>query len=178
MTYFYCDHRKPKQQTLGHLLIKVVQQLVRQHEECFNDIQTLFDTKRQDVSRKLSTSEYLNLIKVMSLHFRKVIVVLDALDESIEEEAFINGFKELLLSSQGDSTVQILVTSRNDLNIERLILPLVTWGLSLMDAMVEDIGTYITAEIEDRVRSRRLKLRDPSLGKQISETLVRQADGL
>lgn len=114
----------------------------------------------------------------MSLHFGKVIVVLDALDESVEEEAFINGFKELLLSSQSDTTVQILVTSRNDLNIERLILPLVTWGLSLMDAMVQDIGTYITAEIDDRVRSRRLKLRDPSLAKQISETLVRQADGL
>ena len=156
----------------------VVRQLVRQHLDCLEDIEMLFDTKKQDASRKLSTGEYLRLIKAMSLQFKQVIVVIDALDESVEEEAFINGFEELLLTSQGDTTIQILVTSRNDLNIERLILPLATWILSLMDAMVQDIGTYITAEIEHRVRAKRLKFRDPSLGKQISETLVRQADGL
>lgn len=178
LVYFYCDHRNPKQQTLGYLLMTMVRQLVQQQVVCLKDIEILFDTKKQDVSRKLSTSEYLRLIKAMSLHFKQVIVVVDALDESTDEEAFVNAFEELLVTDQGGTTIQILVTSRNDLNIERLLVPLANSILSLMDAMVQDIGTYITAEIQDCVRSKRLKFRDPGLGKQISETLVRQADGL
>ncbi|KAA6408778.1 MAG: hypothetical protein FRX48_07121 [Lasallia pustulata] len=178
LAYFYCDHRNSKQQTVGYFLMTVVRQLVQQHGECLKDIEMLFDTKKQDVSRKLSTGEYLRLIKTMSLHFKQVIVLIDALDESVEEETFINAFEELLFTSQGDTTIQIILTSRNDLNIERLVLPLTTWILSLKDAMVQDVGTYIAAEIEDRVRSRRLKFRDPSLGNQILESLVRQADGL
>lgn len=72
----------------------------------------------------------------------------------------------------------ILTTSREDVNVERLLAPLATCQLSLVNRMGGDIRTYVTAEVEERIRLRTMKLRDAALATEIVDCLVDRADGV
>ena len=115
----------------------------------------------------------------MCQHFKRTIIVLDALDECLqgELESLIHGFRELLGPLEC-STIQILVTSRHELAIERLILPLATSQTSLMKNIRQDIVTYVNNEIDERIGSKRLKLRNSGLAKDIKDGLLRHSDGM
>lgn len=176
--YFYCDHRNPKTQKIWNLLMTLAVQLLRRSRDCLEDVNALFSTKSRDFGRKITVAEYISLLRIMSLRFTQTFVVIDALDECSEEDVFVEGLQELISNDNEDTNVQIAVTSRNDLNIERLLLPLTTLELPLKGSVGEDVKAFVCGEMERRIRSRKLKLRDSGLAEVILNTLVDRADGL
>ena len=176
--YFYCDHRNPKAQKLWNLLMTLAVQLVRQSSDCLEDVNALLDTKSGDFHRKIMVAEYISLLRIISLRFTRTFVVIDALDECSEGDVFVEGLRALVSEGNDGTNIQIVVTSRNDINLERLLLPLTTMELSLRGSVGEDVRAFVGGEMERRIKSRKLKLRDPGLTDVILNTLVDRADGL
>lgn len=176
--YFYCDHRNPKAQKLWNLLMTLAVQLARQNSDCLEDVNALFNAKSPDFHRKITVAEYVSLLRIMSLRFTQTFVVVDALDECLEEDVFVEGLRALISDGTDGTNVQIVVTSRNDLNIERLLLPLTTFNLPLRGSVEEDVRAFVCGEMQRRIHSRKLKLRDPGLANVILNTLVDRAEGL
>ena len=151
-----------------------VMQLSRMQPECMREI----EEARSRNDRSLTTADYVKLIKAMLAYFRRVVVVVDALDESVEATEISQAFEELLKPALIPTKILILVTSRPNINIERLVAPLATSKLSLSSRTRTDIRKYVTAEIDRRIGSRNLKLRDPGLATEIVHSLVDRPDGL
>jgi len=151
-----------------------ITQLTKIQPSCMRAV----EAARHKSDRSLTDTDYVDLIKDMLVYFRRVILVIDALDESVEVNKFSQFFEELLNPALITTKVLLLVTSREDVNVERLIAPLVESRLSLADKTKADIRMYVAAEVERRIRSRTLKLRDPRLATDIIHSLVDCADGL
>ena len=156
-----------------------IKQLVKQNVSCLSNVAARFKSAEYESSDGLPDSEYIPLLRSMCQQFKRTIIVLDALDECLHEELepLIHGLRELLSPSDW-SSIQILITSRHELLIERLILPLATFQTSLMKNIRQDIVTYVNNEIDERIRSRRLKLRNPGLAQDIKDGLLRHSDGM
>jgi hypothetical protein len=174
LVYFYCKDRSLKQQILKTFMMVFVTQLTKIQPDCLGEI----EAARCRNDRSLTELEYINLMKAILIKFRRLVVVVDALDESVEASKFSETFAEILRFDRNNTNVFILVTSREDVNSERLLGPLAVSRLSLTDRTKADIRTYVSAEVDWRIRSRTLKLRDHALQTEIVDSLVARADGL
>jgi hypothetical protein len=151
-----------------------ITQLTKMHPGCEREIQAA----RSRNDRSLTKEDYIDLMKAILTKFRRLIVVVDALDESVEATQFCEAFSELLSPAPSNTNVLILVTSREEINSERLLAPLATSKLSLADKTKADIRTFVSDEVDRRIRSRTLKLRNSALKTEIVRSLVDRADGL
>jgi hypothetical protein len=159
---------------LKNFLSILITQLIGIQPCCIKEV----EAPRARNNRGLTEADYVKLFKAITSHFEQVVIVVDALDESVEIRKFARTFAELLAPSDYATRVLIFTTSREDVNIERLMAPLATCHLSLVGRMTQDIETYVAAEVKERVQSRTLKLRDAGLINDIIRSLVDQADGL
>ena len=175
VAYFYCDHRNPKKQSVSNFFNLLLVQLSQRQPGCIDDIKAAYSASK----RKLTDERRLKIVKAVLAHFRRVIVVVDALDESLEEEAFAHGFSGLLETGlDSDTVVQVILTSREDLNVERSIETIATSSLSLGKQMEDDIRTYISSEVKGRLRSKKMKLANLALVDEIVRSIVERADGM
>lgn len=174
LVYFYCKDRSLKQQILKTFMMAFVTQLTKIQPDCVSEI----EAARCRNDRNLTEQEYIKLMKAILIKFRRLVVVVDALDESTEASKFSKTFAEIMGFDQNKTNVFILVTSREDVNSERLLTPLAMSRLSLTGRTEADISTYVSAEVDRRIRSRTLKLRDHALQTEIVGSLVARADGL
>jgi hypothetical protein len=179
LAYFYFDHRDSQKQALKGFIATAIKQLVRQNVSCLAEVAAQFDSGKYKSSNGLPDAQYVPLLRSMCQQFKRTILVVDALDECLEEELepLIHSLRELLNPSNS-CTIQILATSRHELSIERLISPLVMFQISLMKGIRQDIVTYVNTEVGERIRSKRLKLRNPELAEEIKNALLRNADGM
>lgn len=111
-------------------------------------------------------------------NFEEVIIMIDALDEFAEVRKLVYAFDEFLSQKGNGTKTFIITTSRENVNIEKLIQRITTFRLSLADKIGQNITTYVSAQVEELIISRTLKLRDPDLAGEIVRSLVRQADGM
>jgi len=120
-----------------------------------------------------STSRLLQVLESVSQLFSRIYVVIDALDESKDRERLLEVLIKIL-EAGNLCTVQLLVTSRKELDIERAILPLST-SLSLSNPYVdEDIRTYIKSYLS---QNRRFSMWPDDLKTEIEKALVKGAKG-
>ena len=179
LVYFYFDHRDVRKQMFKEFVATAIKQLIKQNVSCLNNVAARFKSAEFESRDGLPDSEYIPLLLSMCQQFKRTIIVLDALDECLQEELepIIQGLRELLGPSDW-SSIQILTTSRHELAIERIILPLATFQMSLMKNIRQDIVAYVNNEIDERISSRRLKLRNRELAKDIKDGLLRHSDGM
>ncbi|KAI9164157.1 Vegetative incompatibility protein [Paramyrothecium foliicola] len=178
VAYFYIDHRDPSKRTFRSLIQAGLDQLMRQCDACTDDLRQLQLRKARAVNESPSLQDYLMLFKAFTMHFKKVFLVVDALDESIEVEDFVNGLVEIITGPQSTTRAQILVTSRHQLALRRLIEPIATLQFCLTTNNGPDISRYIACEIRSRILAKKLQLRNPSLEGVIVDALVKGADGI
>ena len=178
LVYFYCDHQDPKKQTLRNFVGVGLSQLLEQAPQCVEDAKELYIRKRGESGGKPTTAECLQLLKSFTLRFATVYMIVDALDECIEVEAFMTGLNELRVSTASESTARVLFTSRQEVQIERQMAECVTHSLCLTNNVEGDIRRFITDQVQARVSSGKLKFRDPKLQDQIVAALCTGADGM
>ncbi|MCJ1475157.1 hypothetical protein MMC13_003817 [Lambiella insularis] len=153
-------------------------QLVRRQPDCIKDVQSLLETKSRDLQRKMNVSDYCYLVRAMSARFPRVFVVIDALDECSEIENFALVLEELVSRSPSATTLRLIASSRNDLNVERLLDPVISTNFSLHGALGGDIRTYLEAEVQTRSCFQKLTLKDSALTSHIVRTVTKRAGGL
>lgn len=105
--------------------------------------------------------------------FRKIYLLIDALDESLERHNIL----DLLLTLAGPSfeNINLLVMSREEMDI-RIAIESAAKSISLSNPYVdEDIRIYVRNQLNTH---RRLSVLEPTLRKEIENALVQGAKGM
>ena len=131
----------------------------------------------EESDRDLNETDYIRLIQGLTEMTNPLFVVVDALDESTEPERLVTMIQKLSSAEKTSHQIKLLITSRRDLKIERILVPLALIQMFLTDKMQYDIATFVTAEVSRKIRSRSLKLRDTALTATIVDVLVKSACG-
>lgn len=179
LAYFFCDHKDQDKRTFRTFLSTIVYQLYEQNASCMNDIEGVYHRlkKGTTTSPTLNLSDLRALLQSVSCRFVQTIIVIDALDECQEVPEFARGLQRLVTKSDGVSssqaTVQLLVTSREDLVIETELLPKDGTHISLSQEqnVDDDIRLYFTNQVECRLARGILKLRNAYLKVEIVSTI-------
>ncbi len=177
LAYSYIDYRNPAKQDLDACLATLVKQLVSQNPEGMLQLERLKQQKQRGLSQNLTTSEYISILIDLADLQKKVYVVIDALDEAPNPGAFVDVLKQL--SDRNDRTpIAVFVSSRNDTNLENLLMPFVTYHVLVSNENNDDVRLFIATEVNKRFASGKLKVPDVGLIDLTISKLVARADGL
>jgi hypothetical protein len=168
-------------QSLQDLLYVIVKQLLDQNPVCWEDAKYWYEQRRRTVAgrqttaaKPLSTSEYIKFINQLCSRWDSVSLIVDALDECVGLDAFVSGLKDIL----GVPNVRLLLTSRHDVDLRRILEPTANYQISMMENMSEDIETYLVTEVQHRIAYGRLKFKQKGLDTMIIAAIVKKADGM
>jgi len=124
-------------------------------------------SKSNSEGRSLSTKEYIELIEQLSLHWKHVYLIVDALDECSDRKAFI----DVLTQIAANSKMKMIVTSRHEVDLERLIRPIAGFPVDLKHHMSDDIKSFVYDEVRRRRLSGTLKCKNERLEIAISSAI-------
>jgi len=102
-------------------------------------------------------------------------MVVDALDECADRSGFLDGLMSFLKEK---GKFKLLLTSRQEVDLDRLIDPIASHRLPLKDYMGSDIKSYLNAELRTRIEEGALKLGRESLITDIAAAIEKKADGM
>lgn len=166
--YYYCYFARDQDET-HHFLRWIISQLCRQVGDLSSEVRRLFRTGRQP-----TTSELLDTLDSVTKDFSRVYVTIDALDESMNREEIL-GLLCTVVEDERFNRVQLLVTSRKELNIERA-LSNIGADISLSNRYVDaDIRTYATSRLRKESKFSRWP---ETLKEEIELGLVKGAKGM
>lgn len=120
-----------------------------------------------------SITDYTGLLRLAVQSYRKVLVVIDALDECNEADGTRKALISELLKLQPQ--LNLLVTSRDLPNLQRQLQDAVCLEIQASD---EDIKNYIEERISSSDRLSMYVEQDPSLHKFMIDTVTRNAKGM
>src|SRR5262249_30283803 len=110
----------------------------------------------------------------MSTYFENVMIIIDALDECGIDRSHIVELLSRLVQPNLNS-LKTLFTSRREIDIE---MHLSEFNQVSIAATSSDLKLYVAAEIELRIRHKRLRLKDHSLKEHIMNRLIEGAEGM
>ncbi|TVY83746.1 Ankyrin repeat domain-containing protein [Lachnellula suecica] len=179
LAYFYCDYKDPMKQDPAVVLRTLLSQLSNQNIEVFQNVQKFYREQCKDDRTADMAPPSLDLVRsnfgpLLESSFQKVFIVIDAIDECHDRECISNAISAITNSLDN---VKILVSSREDKDIKGEFgdFP----NLQMRAQHVSgDIESYVDARLKERIASKKLKVKDDDLRKQISDTLVLKADGM
>ncbi|KAH6970524.1 hypothetical protein BKA56DRAFT_678507 [Ilyonectria sp. MPI-CAGE-AT-0026] len=165
--YYYCHHARDYDEK-NHFLAWLLSQLCRKARDIPENICNLFESDCRPHSDHL-----VEAIKTMAPRFSRILVSIDAVDESQNRDALVSFLKHLACDGEF-SRFHVVVTSRREMDIERH-LGAFTW-LSMSNYLVNlDIAKYVEEQLQtDRSLQRfSVKLRDG-----IKQSLLSRAKGM
>ena len=128
--------------------------------------------------------ELRDLFLAIMQQFGCVYFVVDALDECTPDEReglckFLLSITEIASTSTSQETVKVFITSRKESDIERAFqqkgIPTIEIEATKVDT---DIEVYVRAQIELRLNSGSLSIRDMTLKSKILSALTTKAGGM
>ena len=177
LAYFYIDYRDPAKQNLDACLAILVTQLINQNPQGIKQLEGLSKQKQRGLSRSLTTSEYIGVLRGLANSQTKVYIVIDALDEAPDPGPFVDALKQLS-GRETRTPIAVLVSSRNNTNLETLLMPIVTKHVLVSNERNDDVRHFIATEVNKRFAAGKLKVPNPDLIDLTISKLVARADGL
>ena len=166
--YYYC-YFGHKQEETPHLLRWVINQLCRQINAIPDEVRQLFLTGGSSKTHQLTVA-----LGAVLRNYHCVYLVIDALDESLERDRILNLLIDIL-DDHSFKKLQVLATSRKELDIERALLN-ISVDISLSNPYVdEDIRVYIQNTLRDNHKFSRWP---EELRGEIEMALVKGAKGM
>lgn len=175
IAYVYLNFRRQEDQKLTHLLASLVKQLAQQDAFAAVALKTLHKTHETSKTRPsmIELVKQLNSI-VCSPSFRKIFIIVDALDECQSSENCRTKFvAELSRLGQGGKT-NIFATSRPIPAIQNAFKQSSTITLEIR-AHHEDVHAYVEGSFDQLPSCIR---RSTTLQEEIKTTIARAADGM
>lgn len=174
--FFFCDYKNDKTWNPVNILGAIASQLARQKNEAFAILQAYYDNlnPRGGLSKTPDSEELRAKIGEMSEVFVQTFIVVDGLDECGETTDDVVDI--LLELATYNPAITMALFSRDHDNI-RYQLEEDFKHVSIA-AHTEDIRLYVGAELENRIRTHRLRLTSVAIKDEILETLVQRADGM
>jgi hypothetical protein len=173
VAYYYCDYKDPETQHAKKVFETLLASMAGQSPAVLALLET-FSKKYREYKTSCSLETFREkFLECLDLT-QQTFVVIDALDECIDRADLL---KELLCIIHKRPKLRLFLTSRKefDINQSLSLLP----QLSLLPSDVSpDVSKYVERQLNELVRSRKLKLRDPKLHDEIRDTLLSKADGM
>ena len=176
VAFFYCDYKNPATQDLSNILGSLAQQFAKQDEDSFTKLRNFH---KANISEHQSNAKYdsdalSTLVKEVTSVFDSALIIVDGLDECGRDASMVVDALAALNELDG-STIKTIFLSRDEIDIrERLE----TYTEVSIAARSSDLKLYVGAEIDIRMRKKRLRLKDQSLKEHILERLVGGAEGM
>jgi Cdc6-like AAA superfamily ATPase len=166
--YYYCYFGHNRDETT-HFLRWVIGQLCRKIGGVPPEVRNMF---REGVQP--TATELLHVLCDVADNFSRVYITIDALDESANRAEILQMLCKIF-ESEKLTRIQLLATSRKELDIERALLP-AAHELSLSNPYVdEDIRTYVKARLREDLKFSRWP---DSLRNETESVLVKGAKGM
>jgi hypothetical protein len=179
LAYFYCDRNEDTRRDPESILRSFVKQLSFSLNEgaVQNALIEIYREKQRTgfASAKLTLEESKRLIPILIQSYLKVILVLDALDESRERVRadLIEYFSYLVDNFQH---VKIFISSRRDDDIKHQLEKKANVGIEATDNR-DDISKFVVKKIDQGQKHRRNAISE-SLRKEIVQTLLEKSQGM
>jgi hypothetical protein len=106
-------------------------------------------------------------------HFESITIVVDGLDEISRNRANVTRLLRGLNTPGGNT--KTLFASRPEIDIGYELEDYIPVSIA---AMSTDLILYVAFEIEQRTKTKKLRIKDPDLKEHIMKTLVERADGM
>ncbi|UPK90862.1 hypothetical protein LCI18_001797 [Fusarium solani-melongenae] len=174
--FFFCDYKNPSTWKTTNILGAIASQLARQKEDAFAILSEYYDELHppRGLPRTPDSDELRARISQMSEHFGQTLMVVDGLDECGDEtEDVVDMLRQVADYSE---RVSMAVFSRDHFNI-RIRLD-EDFEVVHIAAHTEDVRMFVGAELENRIKTRRLQLNDTSIKSEIADILVNRAKGM
>ncbi|GKT64046.1 ankyrin repeat protein [Colletotrichum tofieldiae] len=176
LAFFFCDYKNAKTHSPEIILGSLVYQLAIQKEAAYRMLEQLYQELHppKGLPRPASTRALERLLKDMVNIYDHVYMVVDGLDEcgKLTEEVV-----EVLSDvSEDTNNVSMALLSRDENHIRDCLntqfIPVE------IAAHKEDITEYVTSEIEERIRNRKLRIDSTELKGEILHGLIDGAKGM
>ncbi|CVK86499.1 uncharacterized protein FMAN_06230 [Fusarium mangiferae] len=178
IAYFFCTYRHERSQHMVNILSSLCIQLALQSEKAFRILQEYHDQlfSSHHLSTKPTVEMLTQILHRICACFTRVYIIVDGIDECDNRvEANVKCLAELALS-QGDDVMNMALFSRDE-SIIRTRLER-DFSHVEIEAHTEDLQLYVASELNERITSKRLRLRDPNLNDLIVTRLVGEAKGI
>ncbi|KAJ3531214.1 hypothetical protein NM208_g8973 [Fusarium decemcellulare] len=176
VAFFFCDYKQESTLTPVNILGSIVSQLAIQRDDTFELLQVYYDELHpaRALNKSADPNELVGIITSMCDLLQQVIIVVDGLDECGDG---IGDVLEMLSDlASYTSTTSIALLSRNDFEIKRVLED--NFKQIPIEAHTEDLDIYVRAEIERRIRAKRLDLQNLRIKDEIHNELVNRANGM
>ncbi|KAI0405874.1 ankyrin repeat-containing domain protein [Xylaria palmicola] len=176
IAYFFCSYRDAETCSIINILSSLASHVARQDERAFQVLQGYYEDLRSHshIPGSPSTKRLAEILVQMSSLFDQLYIIVDGLDECGDEADIV--VQTLSRLSQDDDHITMALLSRDELYIrEHLEQKFVHMEI---EAHTEDVELYVAAELEQRIASKKLRLRDVSLRDEIILQLVKGARGM
>jgi hypothetical protein len=166
--YYYCHHGRSHDEFVP-FLSWLLSQLCRQAEFIPPNIRNLFEGDCQPRPEDLEIA-----IQLVAVHFSKIVVSIDAVDESHNREVLTQWLMQLATSDDYPK-FHVLVTSRQESDIERflskefIVLPMSN------DSVDQDIRKFIEQQV---IADRTMRLWSKDLQKKVKDSVSSAAEGM
>ena len=173
VAFFFCDYKNLETQKLGNILSSLALQIGLQKVEAFEKLQNYYGQLHplSGLPRQPETTQLVDIIGSMSRLFEKVVVIVDALDECIDDTREVVG--GIAKVARAAANISIALFGRNEDELSAELLP--EYQNIEIAAQAEDLGLYIGAEMTRRPA---LSLLDPLESSEIRQKLIAKANGM
>ena len=170
LAYFYCDYKDKQKQSSTVLLTTLLSTFARQNHAVLGRLYNFFEKQhRENPAYTAEFDELLNNFNdFLSDSFDQCYIVVDAVDETEDREGVAYALRRI---AETCKCARVLVTSRHEIDIARTYEDLPHTSIEPSDNAA-DIELYVRSEVADRIKAKKLKLRDPKLQIFICETLI------
>ena len=177
MAYYYFNSSSINEGSTTQFLTTTTRQLAYQGQQSLRHLQALFAAHNGNTTSRLTIAEREKLLHKVMSDFDEVTIILDALDESQDPEEVINVLSSHFGVHQ-DRKQSFIATSRNELRIERILNPLVSTIIPLIDESHRDLKEYIDHSVDMLISTGSLRLRNHELADIIKNEVLNKAAGL
>ncbi|KAI0544531.1 ankyrin repeat-containing domain protein [Xylaria curta] len=176
LAYFFCSYRDVETHSIVNILSSLASHVARQDDRAFQVLQGYYEDLRSHSHNpgSPSTKRLAEILVQMSLFFDQLYIIVDGLDECGDEVRIV--VQTLSRLSQDGDHITMALLSRNELYIRETLEQ--KFEHMEVEAHTEDVELYVAAELERRITSRELRLRDMSLRGEIILQLVKGARGM
>jgi Cdc6-like AAA superfamily ATPase len=171
VAYLYCSYRRQANQNTPDLLAAILKQLIQDRPSIAQPLSSLYDHHRLR-GTKLTLCETLSALKSMLVHFSKVYIVIDALDECANQDGTRSELLEFCRDFKEQTDLRLMVTSRHlpDITDELQGIPRLE-----VRASNADVKHYVAGKVNQLARCVR---HDDDLQELIKNKIVEAADGM
>ncbi|KAI1505700.1 ankyrin [Biscogniauxia marginata] len=177
VAFFFCDYKDEATLKPVNILSALAYQIATQNAEAYEILERYHNElkPRNLLPKDPSVSGLQKIIGEMTEIYDQSLLIVDGLDEC--EKLTVKVLESLCSISEHSDKISIVLLSRDEINIREKLEE--KFRHEAISAHTEDITEYVKAEIEERIRTRRLRIgNDTSLKGDILHGLVDGAAGM